>query len=120
MKTKPKPTVGQRLFSLHIGNISRNGPQALTPVVVTKIGRKYFTVENEERLRNTTEFHVEGWMQKTDYSADYALYESEQQYADEKEARTICDKIGKAFECGRNFKNINIETLRKIEALIYP
>ncbi len=38
-----KPTVGETLYSLNIGNATRGKVQKLTPVKVLKVGRKYFT-----------------------------------------------------------------------------
>ena len=115
---KTKPTVGQRLFSLNVGNRARNCPQVLTPVIVSKVGRIYFTTQTDDQWKQEREFHVEDWKQKTIYTPDYVLYVSEQEYTDEKEARTICSQIGKSFEHGRNFQNLSLETLRKIDALI--
>lgn len=40
--SKPTPQVGQTLYSLNIGNAARNCEQKLKPVIVRKVGRKYF------------------------------------------------------------------------------
>ena len=42
---KPKPTLGQKVFSLNIGNNARHVPQVLSPATVSKVGRKYFSVK---------------------------------------------------------------------------
>ena len=115
---KTKPTLGQRLFTLNVGNRARNCPQVLTPVIVSKVGRKYFTTQTDDRWKQEREFHVEDWREKTIYARDYALYVSEQEYADEKEERMICEIIRRAFEHGRNHPKLSLETLRKIDALI--
>lgn len=118
MKTKRKPIIGEKLFTLNVGNAARRTPQVLTPVIVAKVGRKYFTTHAEGQFKVEREFHLENWREKTDYSPDAVIYESEQEYADEKESREICAAIGKAFEYGRNGKELPLETLRKISALL--
>lgn len=112
---KTTPTVGQVLYSLNVGNAARYVPQALTPVVVTKIGRKYFTAGEGYRAK---QYHVDTWRQKTEYSVDSVLYESEQAYADEKEGREICGRLGLAFEYGQNINRLSLDTLRQIDRLI--
>ncbi len=42
-----KPAVGQVLYSLNVGNAARGRERVLTPVVVIKVGRKYFTCRPE-------------------------------------------------------------------------
>ena len=96
---KPTPTIGQTLYSLNVGNAARRIPQTLKPVVVTKVGRKYFTVGEGWRA---TEYHLHDWREKSDYMANSRLYASEQEYADEKETSEICGRIAKAFEHGKN------------------
>ena len=108
------PIVGQQLFMLNVGNAARHTPQTLRPVTVTKVGRLYFTVCHDTW---TTQFSIDGWQQKTDYSVDYALYTSEQQWADEKESAKICEDIEKLFRYGHN-PNLSIAVLRKISELI--
>lgn len=113
---KPIPKVGQRLFSLNVGNAARRVPQVLTPVIVTKVGRKYFTVKRDEQYAFGTEFWIEDWRQKTEYSNDHALYETEQEWLDEKETFSLLDDIRKAFDYGMG-RTIPLENLRKIAEL---
>lgn len=117
---KPKVIVGQRLYSLNVGNNARHREQVLTPVVVSKVGRKYFTVKTEGQYALETEYRIEDWRENHEYCANSALYETEQEWADEKETRAICEKIWKAFEYGHNRQNLNLETLRTIAAAIHP
>lgn len=112
---KPKPTVGQTLYSLNIGNSARGTPQVLTPVIVTKVGRKYFTVGEDWQA---VEYHIENWRQKTDYSATSYLYESEKEYHDEKEAAQILDMLRDTFQYRMRAGNIPLEKLRAIRDIL--
>jgi hypothetical protein len=112
---KPTPTIGQTLYSLNVGNAARRVPQTLTPVIVTKVGRKYFTTGEGWQA---TQYHIGDWREKTDFSPNSHLYASEQEYADEKESDELCRRIGKAFEYGRNAKALPLEALRRIEGII--
>ena len=115
---KRKPTVGERLFTLNVGNAARNCPKVLTPVIVSKVGRKYFATQSDDGWKVEREFHIEDWREKTDYSPYAVIYESEKQYADEKQSNEICGRIGNAFQYGKNCRNLPLETLRKIEVLM--
>ena len=115
-----KVTVGQRLFSLNIGNAARRAKQVLKPVIVTKVGRKYFTVKTEDQYGFETEYCLENWCENTKYSPDSKLYEKEQQWEDEKEISVICEKIRRAFEYGKNNQNIDLEKLRMIFSIVFP
>lgn len=113
-----KPKVGQILYRLNIGNNARHVPQVLTPVIVSKVGRKYFTVRRYDGPYTAeSEHHIDNWYERTEYSADYALYESEQAWADEKEARAICQHIAEAFRYGDNRRNLSIEVLRDMKRI---
>src|SRR6185503_14529235 len=112
---KPKVTVGQKLFRLNVGNNARFRPQVLTPVVVTKVGRKYFTTKNEERWLET-EYRLEDWIENNEYNSNSVLYASKQEYEDEKKIGRICNMIAETFQYGRNRKNLSVETLRAIAA----
>lgn len=116
---KPKVTVGMRLFSLNIGNAARRSPQVLTPVVVSKVGRKYFTVKTDDKYGFETEYRLDDWGENTGgYCANSKLYTSEQELADESESHNLCSKIADVFKYGNNTKNLNLETLRLIVGAI--
>lgn len=110
-----KPIVGETLYSLNVGNNARNRPQVLTPVVVTSVGRQYFTAGEGYRA---VRYHISDWTEKTEYSPNSKIYESEQQWLDEKEDRELARQIGDAFEYGRNRREIPLAVLREIVALI--
>ena len=112
-----KPKVGDKLFSLNIGNAARNTPQTLTPVEVTKVGRKYFTTCGEHRW-SERQYHMDSFREKSNYSANSVLYRTEQEYEDEKESYKISTYISKAFQYGRNVNKLPLEALRGIERII--
>ena len=110
-----RPEVGETLFSLNVGNAARNCPQVLTPVVVTKVGRKYFTVGEGWQAK---QYRLSDWGQQSEYIADSALYESEQEWEDEKETRVLAGVVSEAFKHGRNTKGLPLAALRKIHAIV--
>ena len=111
-----KPEVGETLFSLNIGNAARTREQVLTPVVVAKVGRKYFTVGEGWK---ETKYRLSDWRQVTDYSPDSCLYESEQEFEDEKECRVLAGAISEAFKYGRRTQGLSLAALRKIHAIVF-
>jgi hypothetical protein len=119
MTTEPKPVVGQVLYSLNVGNMARDRKQKLTRVVVTKVGRKYFTCLEEDRPEHmSTQFYLDGWQEKSDYDACQKLYESKQAYEDEVEVRRISRKILNRFEYSYRGHNIPLTALRTIEGIL--
>lgn len=115
-----KPTVGQTLYSLNVGNAARGREQKLTPVVVTKVGLKYFTATKnpDRRFPIETQYRLDTWMGNSKYLARAKLYETEQEWQDEEEARALSKTIGAAFECGRNVAAQPLDALRRIMAII--
>jgi hypothetical protein len=119
--TRPKPTVGQVLYSLNVGNRARHAEQVLKPVVVRKVGRKYFTCGPEDGgPYNETDYHLDDWLEKTEFLADSALYSSPQEYEDEKQRHAILDEFRKLFTGwgGSKVNDIPLSTLRKIKELL--
>lgn len=133
---KPAPKKGQVLYSLNVGNAARqeiaqamhcietgNAPrrgiaQALTPVKVVSVGRKYFTCRPDGGSEyQDVKFHLKTWRQVTEYSANYAIYESEQDWLDEKEAARIKSVISGVFGIWSN-KDIPLSELRKIHSIL--
>lgn len=112
-----KPTVGQILFSLNVGNAARNTEQKLTPVRVTKVGRRYFSAKADDSY-SETQYHLSNWREKSNYSATSQLYLDEQGWKDEKESKRICRLIADAFQYGNNRHNLAVEKLRVIESLL--
>ncbi len=112
---KNKPQVGQRLFSLNIRSDARHTPQVLTPVVVVKVGMKYFSTapDMESPQWSQTQYSIEDWSEKTDCVADSRLYETVQEWEDEKE----CSEIS-AFINSKSLIRLGLEKLRKIKQII--
>jgi hypothetical protein len=112
---KPRPKIGQRLFSLNIGYNSSRFNQTLTPVVVVSVGRKYFTVSTEGPYKHKQQYFIEDWREKTYYSQETKLYKDEQEWFDDVLAHRISNKLREVFSVR---PNLSLDTLRKIEALV--
>jgi|LGVF01.2.fsa_nt_gb hypothetical protein len=115
---KDKPKVGQILYSLNVGNATRGCEQVLTESVVKKVGRKYFTCGVERKTWRDTVYHLSDWREKTEYGARSVLYESKQEWEDEKGAGQICAEIGAAFKWGRNHKGLGLDALRGLKRIL--
>lgn len=113
-----KPEIGQTLYSLNVGTAAKHNKQKLTPVVVTKIGRKYFTCKPCNSSYFSTQYHLSDWREKTDYTAESEVYFNPQAWEDQKETTSICGLIWKAFEYGQNRENVPLDRLRIIEEII--
>ena len=114
---KPKPTLGQEVFSLNIGNNARHVPQVLKPATVSKVGRKYFSVKLQGPHPMEREYHIENWRERTEYSAGTRLYASEKEYMDEKETAVIWGQLREAFFT-YNPTDFDLPRLRKIIAIV--
>lgn len=115
-----KPTVGQQVFILNVGNAARHKPQVLTPATVTKVGRKYFTaLENHfaGSPHMATQYHLDTWREKSEYSANSKVYESPQEWADEREAAAIGCMLNDRFGSLPRTK-LSLKSLRAIKAII--
>lgn len=108
---KRKPQIGETLYSLNIGNAARYREQKLTPMVVTAVGRKYFSLK-QEGWNITVDFHLDTWRQKTNYCEDHKLYETEQEWLDEKEEEKICQFLESSFRYGQNLLKVSLDDLR--------
>ena len=116
---KRKPTLGETLFDLNIGNAAGRGlAQILTPVVVKAVGRKYFTCAPAEGgYRPETTYALKDWQQKTEYCRDHQLYETAQEWKNEKEAGEILAELRVEFSHYSRCKT-PLETLRAIKSLL--
>jgi len=114
---REKPKVGQTLYSLNVGNAARYTTQKLIPVKVVKVGRKYFTCKREG-WNLETQYYIDGWGEKFEYSSESVLYSSPQEWEDEKEAAEIFRSLHHFFSFWFNQDNVSLETLRKIKELI--
>jgi hypothetical protein len=115
---KRKPILGETLYSLNVGNAARRGVERkLTPMIVHSVGKKYFTLKHKD-WNIFVEFHISTWRQKTKFCEDHRLYETEQQWLDEKETSELCQKIADTFEYGGNKQNISLQDLRIINKIL--
>lgn len=107
------------MYRLNIGNAARNCEQKLIPVEVTSVGRKYFKCiqANKGYVRFEQEFHVDTWRQKTDYCCDYMLYETEQEWLDEKETRQLINEIRQSVDSWKQV-TLTLQQPRDIQAII--
>jgi len=109
---KEKPKVGQKLYSLNINNAARSCKQKLTPVTVTKVGRKYFSCDNRRQ------YYIKSLGENTKYCQDSQLYETEKEWEDEKEATKIAIFIWDFFRYSNSKLNLSLEELRAVEQII--
>ena len=110
-----KLIVGETLYSLNINSAARGQPQILTPIKVTKIGRKYFTAGEKLLPR---QYYLSNWEEKTFYYPESKLYVSEQAYLDEQASHKICRKMKEIFRYGWNNLEIPLHILQKIEKIL--
>ena len=114
---RPVPKKGQTLYSLNVGNAARHSEQKLTECTVVSVGPKYFQCQFES-WRHPIKFHVDTWHEKTEYSSNYCLYASPQEWEDEKREQGICNFIHRAFEYGKNVHHLRLDDLVIIEAIL--
>lgn len=114
---KRKPQIGETLYSLNIGNAARYREQKLTPMVVTAVGRKYFSLK-QEGWNITVDFHLDTWRQKTEYCQDHRLYETEQEWLNEKEEEKICQFLESSFRNGQNLLKVSLDDLRVVKDIL--
>lgn len=117
MQTMKKPKVGQTLYSLNTGNAARNCEQKLTPVNVSRVGRKYFYCIQGDSARET-KYKLEDWKESTNYCCDSVLYESRQEREDEEERTRLKDKAREYFGAFGARKPVTLEKLRKIVKIL--
>ncbi len=114
-----KPEVGQTIFSLNVGNDAINREQKLSKVIVTRVGRKFFYVQEEswsnERING---YLLSDWSENTNFSANSKLYADAKEWEDEKEASDIVRKFKDAFQYGSNNLGLSIDKLRAISAIL--
>jgi len=113
---KPKPFVGQKLWSLNVGNSARSGREQVPyPVTVTSVGSKYFRVKRED-FNFQVEFFLEDWREHSEYSPNHALYATEQEWLDKKEASEI-KKLLREFFGNYGTLPLSLDALRRIKAI---
>lgn len=116
---KRKPKVGDTLFDLNVGNAAGRGrPQVLTPVIVIKVGKKYFTcAPRDGGYRPETTYRIEDWVENTSHCKGHHLYETEQEWEDEREAAAIRCQLREIFNAFGPCR-LSLEILRAMKALL--
>lgn len=72
----PKPVVGQKVWLRHSKYYSRDSV-SLIECTVTKVGNKYFEIDG---AGYKTRFFNDSWLQDTEYTHQYILYQSKELY----------------------------------------
>jgi len=111
---KPKPIVGQVVYC--IPSRSAYGNKKLIPVVVKSVGRKYFCCGLSDS-QHYSEYQLDDWSEKTRYTPDTYLYESAQEYEDEKEHSTLLREVREVFR-GYSEEDLSLDQLRTIKNII--
>jgi hypothetical protein len=109
-----RPVVGQVMYLVRGDAYRRDVERALVPVTVKGVGRKYFRVQDGWR---ELEFQLDNWRAHRGFGVSYRLYESEQEYHDEREHGRLCSEIREAFLFQRD-KGHSLATLRAIKAIL--
>ena len=109
---KRKPILNETLFLERCRNWRHEGP--LIQVIVSKVGRKYFTCKMDWR---EIQFHLDSWRQVTEYSPDCLLYETEQEHSDLREKERLAALLRQEFNYYGS-SPFSLETLRQIKEII--
>lgn len=109
-----KPVVGEELYLVY-SDRRRKGEGFNGKVI--KVGRKYFKVipvGYPEDTHFNMSFEIENWKQKTNYSSDYYLYESEQAYKDHIRRQEWIQEFYRVFQRGAYAQeHMTLEDLEK-------
>lgn len=110
-----KPIVGETLFSLNVGNdVSKYSPRKLTPVVVTKVGRKYFYTQTDGQYPRTVQFYLSNWREVTQYQPSLRLYGDPQEWEDDKTISKTIHSIEQLTRHPHKLLSLSQETLKEI------
>lgn len=106
-----KLRVGQEVILKHFGE--------LVPTVVSYVGRKYFRVREQPRMK----FHLEDFKPVAGYYTQmtYRVYLSEQDFLTEEERVLLRDKLGKIFrraESSMELSKLSLEKLKKLDVYL--
>jgi hypothetical protein len=120
---KRKPIVGETLYSLNVGNAARYTEKKLTPVTVISVGGKYFTCQpvGSTGKWSETKYHLDSWGEAADFMVESWLYETEQEWLDEKEAMMIRSEIRAKLHTilnGNGRCQLSLDQLRRIQAIV--
>ena len=108
------PQVGEKLYSLNVGNAARGCEKKLTPVTVTKVGRKYFTCGEGW---GAVQYHLSDWRQKTEYGVTSRLYRDPQEWEDKRESEQLLREVRGRLDWGSSLR-LTLDQLRRIKSII--
>ena len=113
---KPKPCIGETLFCIECGNAVRYRDARSWDAEVVKVGRKYFTIQ----IQGTTliEFNIENWHHKSQYSAGYCLYRSEQEWKEEQKLAVWRNQIHDKFSYLGYIQSLSAQQCQQIAEII--
>ena len=117
--------VGQIVWVELTGNAKRNKTQeeCIEEWEITSVGKKYLEAKRKG-TNYVVKFEKRGgtysgrFVQKTTYCIDYIIYESKQALLDTFEKRRLLDEVSEFFRGYGASRNILLEQLRKISAII--
>ena len=112
-------TVGQEVVLKLHGNASRGKEEdSYIKGTVSKMGRKILYIEhNKQHYTETIKIDMETGCEKSEYTANYILYDSEEQFKEYIASKPIIDKIRKHI--GQyGYANIDYNKLKEIEKIL--
>ena len=113
-----KPEVGDSVVTLDVStSAARRNPPFVQETVV-KVGRKYFTTEVSGKLSFRTQFHIDDWNEKTDYSVKVMAYPSREVYDQERHSMRLHKSVQEMFEPIYNYHRFPLSVLKKICGLL--
>lgn len=111
-----KPKIGDKLFFVRAGNKTRYDPEQ-SECIVSKIGRKYFYVKRNEDSWSEIQFYIKNWIEKTDYSCDYLLFENRQAWENSKLVNKYKVVIRELFDYSSS-SQFTLEQLQKVAEIL--
>ena len=112
-KNRPRPFVGMTVYSVNNGSAARGCEQVATRMIVSRVGRKYFEATAASGFPSH-EYRIDTWDQRTEYTPESVLYETEEEFFVEKERSEKVRDIFKAFRYG--YSELPIECVREMHA----
>jgi len=105
--------IGKKIFIETTGNAARNVGSRIIETKITKVGRKYFEVEELNGVR----FFIDTMEQDTNYSRSYIAYNTRQEIEDKNELNELKDKLRKCFDIWGN-TNLTLDQYRRISNIV--
>ena len=101
-----KIKVGTKVFMKPTGNAANHYKGQIQEGEITKVGRKYFYVEDRkydiQTLEYTTRDSTSGWI----------IYSTKQEILDEKEKEVLLDKLRDFFDWSGKAQELSLENLK--------